>query len=188
MFQTIGKLTTKHAALVVAIWALFLALSFVFVPPWSSVAENGEFAFLASDSPSIVAEKNFREYFPEHSGSSNIVLVIRRETSDEGLSDRDREFIGVLQLRLCEMFTLDPRTGVPTSEAPSDSLVQRLYWYGSQHIGEFYDSLDGEASLIVLELNTEFLDQGNMALIDQIEEEIAGWRRVRAVELEMPVS
>ena len=101
LFEKLGKLATRHAGLVAAAWATLLVGSFVFVPEWSTVAENGEFAFLPEDSPSVQAEAMFREKFPNNSGSSNIVLVVRRETSDDGLNEDDRSFIkNVLVLRL----------------------------------------------------------------------------------------
>ncbi|MEQ9411692.1 MAG: MMPL family transporter [Fuerstiella sp.] len=186
MFQTLGNIATRHASIVVAVWLLLLAVSFYYVPEWSTVAENGEFAFLPDDSPSVEAEQLFRKYFPEHTVSSNIVLVVRRETSEKGLRDEDFRFIGLVLIpRLCRMFGLDEDTGVsltpedvPESERP---LVKKLSWSGTRNTGPLYDSLDGKASLIVLELRTEFLDQDNLALIDQIEEEIDQWRRVAYV-------
>lgn len=182
MFQTLGKFASRYAGVVVAVWLLLLTATFFFVPEWSSVAENGELAFLPSDSPSIVAEKLFRDRFPNHSGSSNIVLVIRRETSDDGLRKEDHQFIAnVLVARLAEIFELDPVTGLraeDASEASQDSLVEKMYWRGTRNIGSLYDSEDGKASLIVLELQSEFLDQANAALIERIEEEIDQWRRV----------
>lgn len=184
LFQILGKLATRYAAFVVVFWVLFLIGSFFFIPVWSTVAENGEFAFLPADSHSIKAEEEFRKYFPNNSGSSNIVLVVRRETSDEGLNETDRQFISeVLVKRLCQMFQIDRKTGKPIEGKPRDDpdmkLVRSLSWFGTQHTGMFYDSRDGKASLIVLELGSEFLDQDNIALIDRIEKEIGSWRRVR---------
>lgn len=182
MFQTLGKFASRYAGVVVAVWLLLLIATFFFVPEWSSVAENGELAFLPPNSPSIVAEKMFRERFPNHTGSSNIVLVIRRETSDDGLREEDTQFIAnVLVARLAEIFELDPATGLrkdDASEETKDSLVEKMYWRGTRNVGSLYDSEDGKASLIVLELKSEFLDQANSALIERIEEEIDLWRRV----------
>lgn len=169
----------------VTVWVLLLVGSFFFVPEWSTIAEKGEFAFLPEDSASVKAEQEFRRYFPNHSGSSNIVLVVRRETSDEGLTDNDRLFIrNVLVRRLCEIFHLDRESGnveegkEGLTEYPL-SLVEKISWFGTRHVGKFFDSSDGKASLIVLELKSEFLNQDNIAVIDLIEKEIAGWRRVR---------
>lgn len=182
MFQTLGKFASRYAGVVVAVWLLLLITTFFFVPEWSSVAENGELAFLPPNSPSIVAEKMFRERFPNHTGSSNIVLVIRRETSDDGLREEDTQFIAnVLVARLAEIFELDPATGLrkeDASEEAKNSLVEKMYWRGTRNVGSLYDSEDGKASLIVLELKSEFLDQANSALIERIEEEIDLWRRV----------
>ena len=182
LFEALGKITTRHSAIVVAVWVLLLVGSFFFIPEWSTVAENGEFAFLPDDSPSVEAEKIFRERFPDHSGSSNIVLVVRRKTSDEGLTEKDKQFIrDVLVLRVCKMFDLNTTTGQRLEDASTDgpeALVKRLFFRDSPNTGPLYDSEDGKASLIVLELKSEFLNQDNMALIDRIEAEISGWRRI----------
>lgn len=230
--------------MVTACWAVLLVGSMLMVPEWSTVAENGEFAFLPADSPSVVAEGKFREYFSEHSNSSNVVLVVRREVGADGLTEKDRAFIDeMLFPRLCEMFNLD-EYGRPIEDSVEDdsestsgdddkdttesenaednviqeagsgdsksdfdaaaqeiaatgqstqSQVRRLTWYRTRVIGSFYDSGDpgrsesdedtpskSKATLIVLELDSEFLDQGNIALIDRLEREIDSWRRLSA--------
>lgn len=164
-------------------WVLALVVSFVYVPKWSDVAENGEFAFLPEDSPSIEAQRLFRKYFPDATVFSNVVLVVRRETSDEGLRQEDLGFINdSLIPRLSRRFQLDRVTGeaLPPEERDNSRplLVRKLVWRGTPNIGPLYTSLDRKASLIVLELQTEFLDQDNEELIEQIEQEIAAWRRV----------
>ena len=237
----------QKAAMVTACWVVLLVGSMVIVPEWSSVAENGEFAFLPADSPSVVAEEKFRKYFSKYSNSSNVALVVRREVGADGLTEKDRTFINnMLFPRLCEMFSLDeygrPQEDAleaqPNSESAegdedtsdetevqsvageagsgepgadettaaarsadrndaSQPQVRRLIWYRTNVIGKFYDSEDqskkqsdkdsaekepnrSKATLIVLELDSEFLDQGNMGLIDRLESEIDSWRRLSA--------
>jgi len=247
LFQKLGNVVTQKAAMVTACWVVLLVGSMVIVPEWSSVAENGEFAFLPADSPSVVAEEKFRKYFSKYSNSSNVALVVRREVGADGLTEKDRTFINnMLFPRLCEMFSLDeygrPQEDAleaqPNSESAegdedtsdetevqsvageagsgepgadettaaarsagrndaSQPQVRRLIWYRTNVIGKFYDSEDqskkqsdkdsaekepnrSKATLIVLELDSEFLDQGNMGLIDRLESEIDSWRRLSA--------
>lgn len=185
LFQLLGNLTTRHSGPIVGIWILMLIVSFVFVPEWSSVVENGEFAFLPEDSPSIEAEALFRKHFPDHSTSSNIVLVLRRVTSDEGLQEEDFSFLREVMIpRLCRMFELNPVTGESLVEQETDGetrpIVRKLSWAETKNVGPLYNSEDGKASLVVLELQSEFLDQDNTALIERIETEIADLRRVVA--------
>lgn len=141
-------------------------------PTWESVVENGEFAFLPRDSPSVIAEELFRKYFPDHSASSSVVLVLRREARREGLLDEDHEFIRqvvVPGLRKTIGFPEGEDEHEEGSEAAEQSLVRKLSWRETPHIGQLYDSPDGKASLVVLELKSEFLDQGNAALIADVE-------------------
>ncbi|MDG1893847.1 MAG: MMPL family transporter [Fuerstiella sp.] len=141
-------------------------------PTWESVVENGEFAFLPRDSPSVIAETLFRETFPDHSVSSSVVLVLRREARREGLLEEDYEFIRqvvVPGLRQTIGFLEGEDEHEEDSKDADQSLVRKLSWRETPHIGQLYDSPDGKASLVVLELKSEFLDQGNAALIADVE-------------------
>ena len=60
MFDSLGKLATRRAGIVVTVWVVLLVGSFFFVPEWSTIAEKGEFAFLPEDSASVKAEQEFR--------------------------------------------------------------------------------------------------------------------------------
>ena len=162
-----------------------LIASFIFVPEWSTVVENGEFAFLPEDAPSVEAERLFRMHFPDQSGSSNIVLVLSREGTEKGLSQTDFDFIGfVLVPKLCDLFQLDLATGEAVVDDGADPakrrLVKQLNWSGTKYIGSLYNSVDAQASLVVLELQTEFLDQDNDAVIDRLQAEILEIKRLDA--------
>lgn len=183
MFRLLGQFTSRFSSVVVGIWVVFLATSVWLAPPWLSVVENGEFAFLPDDSPSVLASQLFREAFPDHSASSNIVLVLRRETSaEEGLLPDDHLFIETVllpMLRRIAGFTEvddEPQEG----SALDESLVRKISWRGTENIGPLYDSVDRKASLIVLELRTEFMDEANRELINRIEAELERLRLVPA--------
>ncbi len=188
LFRLLGQLTSRYSTLVVGLWIAFLVASVMLAPKWLSVVENGEFAFLPADSPSVQASELFREAFPDHSASSNIVLVLRRETSaEEGLLPDDHLFIETVlvpMLRRVAGFTeLDDE---PTEDSAADqSLVRKISWRGTENIGPLYDSVDHKASLIVLELRTEFMDEANRTLIDSIEAEL---ERLRLVPVPRPAS
>ena len=206
MFRYLGHFTSHRAPVVIAVWVTVLVVAMMAAPDWLSVAENGEFAFLPEDSPSRIAAAEFRKAFPEQSLASNVALVLRRETSNQGLSDSDRVFISevlIPELRAIAGFSegkdtpggedevdaaetdgaageeQDTNTGGAASE--SRSVVNKLSWFGvNPYVGDLYDSKDGQGSLIVLELKSEFLDQANNNLIAEVEDFLKELRRERA--------
>jgi len=169
MFQLLGRVSSRHAGAVVAFWVVLLASSLMLAPRWADVTEDGEFAFLPEDAPSRVAEKQFSEAFND-TLASNIVLVVRRETSADGLKEDDRNFISEVMIpRIREIAGLPP--GEDDRENDSgEHIVSRLHWSGTRGTGSLFDSDDGQASLIILQLTTEFLDQGNAPLIAEVEQ------------------
>ena len=172
LFRQLGHITSRHPSVVIGIWIVLLIVTIQRAPTWESVVENGEFAFLPRDSPSVIADELFRRTFPDHSVSSSVVLVLRREARREGLLDEDYEFIRqvvVPGLRQTIGFPEDQDEHEEGSEAAGQSLVRKLSWRETPHIGQLYDSPDGKASIVVLELKSEFLDQGNAALIADVE-------------------
>lgn len=175
MFQFLGRISSRHAAIVVAAWLGLLVGSLLLAPPWAEVAENGEFAFLPPEAPSRVAEAQFTEAFDD-TLASNVVLVVLRETTETGLKKTDREFIReVLIPGLREIAGLPPDKDSHGDDA--DHIVSRLHWFGAKTTGSLFDSDDGQATLIILQLTTEFLDQGNAPLIAEVEEFLEKVRR-----------
>jgi RND superfamily putative drug exporter len=155
MFQLLGRVSSRHAGSVVAFWIVLLVSSLFMAPRWADVTEDGEFAFLPEDAPSRVAERQFSGAFND-TLASNIVLVVRRETSADGLKEADTRFISeVLMPRIRQVAELPP----------------------GEDVREQDNSEDKQASLIILQLTTEFLDQGNAPLIAEVEQMLEDIRR-----------
>ena len=198
-FGLLGNQAAKRAPVIAALWALLLLTSVLMAPEWSTVIENGEFAFLPDDSPSRLAEIGFRTAFPDDMLESSVVLVVRREDGSvdrnktevkPGLQDEDRRFItDVLVPELHDLTGLpitdkgaSPEDSAKDSSANADAtklsesqkrlsqIVHKIQWYQDQKIGDLLDSEDGKASLVVVQLKTEFLDQANSELVNAIEE------------------
>lgn len=191
LFRALGKLASGRSPIVIGLWLLLVLLVSQFAPEWKSVVQNGEFAFLPKDSPSVEALDLFRKTFPEHSTSSNIVVVVRR-ASGSGLVDQDRLFIerSLLPLlrRIAGFPPVDGDLQPENDEARlPDSLVRKITWERSKDVGPLYNSIDQKASLVVLELNSEFLDAGNRGLITQIETELDALHKI-AVQRRPPTS
>jgi RND superfamily putative drug exporter len=93
LFKSLGEITAKHATLIILAWVGLLVACVLVAPPWESVVENGEFAFLPKDSPSRIANTMFRQAFPNDQMRSTLVLIARRESGDEGLLPSDFDYL-----------------------------------------------------------------------------------------------
>ncbi|MHC4880934.1 MAG: hypothetical protein ACYTGL_31165, partial [Planctomycetota bacterium] len=118
MYQSLGKFVSKYWAIIAAVWVIALislkvsvlsitapapgdaiertplgrglAVPFTKTHAWFSVIEEGEFAFLPEEMPSLTGERVYEEAWGEPF-ASNIVIVARRERTQ--LTDDDRYFI-----------------------------------------------------------------------------------------------
>ncbi|MFN8707163.1 MAG: MMPL family transporter [Planctomyces sp.] len=201
IFGRLGELAAKRAPFLAGAWLIVLILSVSLSPEWTSVIQNGEFAFLPETSPSRQAEANFRSAFPDDVLASSLVLVVRRESSADGLTDADRAFISDVlvpdlhQLIGIPMREKNVRNESGDSEATADAnrvrsssgsssavtqaragvtrdlaeMVHLIQWFEDARIGDLLVSDDRHASLVVVQLTTEFLDQANRQLVDAVE-------------------
>jgi RND superfamily putative drug exporter len=177
MFHFLGRISSRYAAFVVATWSVVFIVSLVMAPKWADVAENGEFAFLPPEAPSRIAEEQFAEAFDD-TMASNIVLVVQRKTPIDGLKDSDRTFIReILVPKLRVIAKLPP--GRDSHDDSKEQQVSRLHWSDDGKVtGKLFDSQDRQASLVILQLTTEFLDQGNAHLIAEVEQLLDEIRRI----------
>jgi RND superfamily putative drug exporter len=189
-FGQLGNIAAKRAKIIAGLWLVALLTAALAAPEWSTVVKNGEFAFLPGTSPSRMAEASLRAAFPDDVLASSIVIVVRRESGTEGLTDADRQFIADLlipDLHQLLRLPLDDDNGqvnrgiVRTENSPQtragvslpsidfSKKVHAIQWFEDPRIGDLLVSDDKRASLVVVQLTTEFLDQANGKLIDVIE-------------------
>ncbi|MFM9964345.1 MAG: MMPL family transporter [Planctomycetaceae bacterium] len=188
MFQNLGKLVSRIWPLLLVLWVAVLVGLKLSAPTWESVAKAGEFAFLPKDSPSLAAEKLFQEAWGAPL-ASNVVIVVRRESSPTGLLDSDKTFVNdVLRERLEkiadeETASLQPqKPGQPVTAkaseredaASTDELKTiTVRTLSDKSVGRLLNSEDKHATLVLMELPTEFLDSRNLRLIGRVEQLIA---------------
>lgn len=184
MFQDFGKLVSRTWPLLLVAWLVVLIGLKLLAPSWGSVARSGEFAFLPKDSPSLAAEEIFQKAWGTPL-ASNLVIVVRRESSPTGLLDGDKAFINeVLRERLQkigdeETAFLQPQTAQPANiprqasgeEAGSADELKTIEvrTLSDKSVGRLLNSEDRQASLVLMELPTEFLDSRNARLIERVE-------------------
>jgi len=216
MFQKLGNAVSRGWPAILAAWVLLLAVLATTAPSWDSVVHDGEFRYLPDEVPSRRAEELFKSAFSNDLLGSSIVVVVRRESRDEGLYDEDREFIEqVLRPRLEQIAGIEPTqeggdegtassdppatpaepgdataekgTGEPaksdaatsTAAAPApanaaaesaEPVVSRIRTFSDKTFGSLLESDDNKASLVIIELTTEFMELRNRETIEKIEE------------------
>lgn len=190
-------MTRVWPALLVA-WVVALVILLASAPAWQDVVEQGEFAFLPKDSPSLASEALYEDAWGEPI-ASNIVIVIERQRVD--LDEADREFVqNILKPQLAQILKrVEATQGISspvveevavegdaaeavldensTTETPpkAETPEQRIKTFASESGSwkNILDSADGRATMVVIELKTEFFDASNTPLIDEIEALIA---------------
>ncbi len=195
MFELIGKAVSRTWPLLLVAWiAVAIAIGKV-SPDFHSVTVDGEFAFLPEDVDSHKGEELFRKAFFEQKANlgtaedegdnkdiigSSIVVIVRRESRKEGLIPEDKQFIDEILLpeleKIAGLTEVDEEGASTTSEshegssAKEDRIVRRIRTYKDPAIGYLLDSEDRQASLVLIELTTEFLEKRNHKTIKEIEE------------------
>jgi RND superfamily putative drug exporter len=189
MYHPLGETVSRRPWLIVITWVAILGGLLTFAPRPQEISKDGVFTFLPYDSPSRQAERFFREAFPIEEGKtdnqqsqqdplgSNIVVVVQREDQKSGLTEADRKFVEEQlkpQLELLRETTPEGRgsaEGRDFHELPPGKRRVRSIWTASHpRTGPLLDSDDGRATLVVMELNGEFLDYGNELVISRVED------------------
>ncbi len=170
MFQRLGNRVVHHWRLTLAVWLVLavcangiltgwvnkLGIFAVHIPGWQDIAEDGEFAFLPKTMPSILAEDLFRKAFPNDHLASSVVIVVRHRSTE--IDDNDRNFISTL---------LTPR--LLEIQREDNSFIEKVRDFNDKQVGKLLNSVDGKATLIIVEMTNEFLDHRNKDTIDRIE-------------------
>lgn len=186
MYRLLGGSISRRWPFFLAVWFVLLSLILVVTPEWKSVIGDGEFRYLPDDSPSKQGGKLFQESFSNDLLGSSIVIVLRRESSEEGLGPRDRKFLQqVLLPRLQKIAKEETVTSVHEGSGTKLASVKATATKSENNIempvitsirtpddlgiGDLLISADNRAMLVILELRTEFQEQQNAPVIHRIE-------------------
>ena len=176
-------------------WLVVLVVTTLCAPPLDDVVKSGEFAFLPLDAPSRQGERLLEGAWGE-TVPSRVVIVVNCKGDDDQIGEEDHRFIdGVLApaiVKLAESMgglaksdrestgTEDEaaagdeagttRASVEQAAADRRSLINDVRTFSDKRIGRLLESKDGRASLVVVELTTEFLNRENRETIEAIEE------------------
>lgn len=195
-FERLGRTVARFWLPVLLAWVATVIVAFALAPPLEDVVETGEFSFLPADSPSREAEKLVAEAFPKNLLSSSVVIVARRTSRADGLNDADWEFVDdgndwtpgekpkdlvdhVLEIAneeggLAESFD--------SHVSGNRSIIADVKSYRDRTIGNLLTSEDGQATLVLIGLTTEFMDARNGETIARLEAVL----RSRDIRYSMP--
>jgi RND superfamily putative drug exporter len=181
MFQFLGRVVSRMWLVLLAGWAVLVVGLWFGAPSWDEVGKSGQFAYLPADAPSRKAQALFDEAFPAQRAASGIVLVVTRSDRTVLRAD-DRRFVDE---------TLVPRLRgllLPDGRPEAGSPVARIRAPGDGPTGALLRSADGRAELVVIELNTEFLDSHNWPTVAAVERAVGGLSAGGAVPAGLDVS
>ncbi len=183
MYRLLGNSVIRLWPAILLGWVIALVALKLSAPNWQDVIEEGEFAFLPDEMPSLAGERQYEEAWGEPF-ASNIALVVRRERTK--LNEQDRDFIvDVLKPRLVaivERIGLPEPSSQPTpddqetasadpgeaSESDEETIDKKIKTFATTGWQKILDSSDGTATMVVINLKTEFFNAKNIPLIDAI--------------------
>jgi len=195
MFQKLGKVVARCSPFIVIGWVLLVVTLKSVAPEWEQIVGDGQFSYLPSDVPSRAGEDLFKSAFSKDLLGSSVVLVARRESGDEGLTDVDRSFIeDVLMRRLEEIAEeegglagssddeeIEDEPSSPSESTDADesddskqppkkkSIISKIRTFNDPAIGGLLKSEDNKSILVIIELTTEFMQYSNRPTIEKIE-------------------
>lgn len=86
VYQTLGKIVTRHPFLVIGLWIVLAATVSLAIPPLAVVVGQKQAAIMPNDAPVMVATREMVAAFHDK-GTDNVVLVVL--TDDNGLTPAD---------------------------------------------------------------------------------------------------
>ena len=171
MFERIGKFIERRWKISLIAWgvALLAALGIHHqwydnwlpfkILPWKQVAKDGEFSFLPPEMQSLVGERLLAKAFPKDILKSFVVIVVWRYQHE--LRPEDMEFIEeVLRPRL-EALRDDPKLNLDPD--------MQILTFKDKKGGQLLVSEDRQASLVIMPLQSEFLEWSNLPIIERVE-------------------
>ncbi len=178
MFYRFGQFVVRTWPLWFGGWIVAVVIAAMFAPDRDSVIKTGEFTFMPEDSPSRQAERLFAKAFPQEAKASTIAVVVRRTEAGQKLSDADKEFVddGVdavgpdFQNELRERLVQIARDSKLIPVDPTEDDQSAVRTYRDKTIGRFLSSEDGRATLVVMDLDREFLDSDNAPIVRRVED------------------
>ena len=179
MFDRLGSLVSRFWLWVLLGWVGLGLLAHFRAPRWDDVTRDGDFAYLPDWMTSVRGERLLEAAFAagpsegEALSKSTVILVVAR--TDGPLEPADyakADDLVAMADELNKEFT--PADG-------GDGPILRVLSYQTEVVGEKLlispVGPHGQATLIVIQLRSEFMAVGNMDLLEEIEQRLGEFRR-----------
>jgi len=196
MYRFLGQFVGRFPVPWIVFWLTFAVLAHIFAPAPERVWQDGELVFLPPSSPSLEAVKIYRTAFQstlqeksdddhvgtsvQHDPMSSSVVVVLQRLDPNGLTDEDRAFIGdVLVPRLEQFRKTSPKgyrwekemEATLTTELPEEEqVIKSIASPNDERIGALLTSKNQKATLVVVDLKTEFLERQNRLVVGRIQD------------------
>ncbi len=181
MYDWLGRIISKTSAAWLVGWILLWAGTLWAAPRWHEIARDGEFQFLPRKIPSLRGEELLRRAFPHGRAESSVVIVATRDEGDQKLTDDDRRFITSKLLPALEPLAHDESPEPSHKGQRLGRIITRFLSLQDKEAGPLLVSEDKHASLVVIELTTDFMLRRNLPLLKQIDHILARLRSERAI-------
>lgn len=161
MFARLATWVTRHWVVALLVWVGLLVVCRHFAPNWDDVTKDGDFAYLPARMTSSRAEELLKRSFPELSSKSQVALIVARPGGR--LHAEDFEIANYL----ADLFT--PKEG-------EESPVTAVTTYQEPLVGRKLVSpvgSSGQATLVMLQLNNEFMAVSNMDFVRKVNRHVA---------------
>ncbi len=167
MFQRLGEFVARRWPWVILAWVVALVALRCTVPRWEDVTLDGDLEYLPREATSVRGERLLAEAFPELRTRSQIAVVVERADGElTGDDDRRiRELCRTLRAELADLIaeTLITDLWSPVPLTPNDEGQRLLAAQLRSPVSE-----GGQAALIVLHLQSEFLATANMPILKRV--------------------
>jgi RND superfamily putative drug exporter len=156
MYELLGRTVSRHWIATLLGWAVLIVAIHQWTPNWDDVTCDGDFAYLPQQMSSVQGERLLQEAFPEGLSKSQVIFVLARR--DGPLQPADYAIADQL-VEQC-----DAMKG-------GDNPILSILSHQSEVVGEKLKSPvgpDGQALLVMLQLDTEFMAIRNMPFLADV--------------------
>ncbi len=154
MFRMLAQLVCRAPWICILLWIGMAVLTGLLAPDKDQLHLSEPASLLPPDSPLNTAMRFYAEAFPDQAARSRVVLVFERPT---GITPDDRNFLKTLAQRLQR----EGRTGTEPWRVWSAETNPEL--------GLRLNSADGQASMIVVGLDVNYITKRAAAVVEQVE-------------------
>lgn len=156
MFQRLGNTVSRFWPAILLIWAALVGGLPWVTPRWDDVTLDGDFAYLPGRMTSVRGDKLLAKAFPDELARSAVVLVFARQGGP---------------LVEADFRAIDRFTQLYTPTAGRAGPVVAVWSYQTEVLGRKLTSRagpHGQASLVFLQLGSEFMAVGNMNFMTEL--------------------